>query len=73
MKKLQTPTCDEIRALRRAARVSQSKAATLVHLASGSRWSEYERGTRRIDAARFELFLIKTGLHPDYNPLEEKQ
>jgi DNA-binding transcriptional regulator YiaG len=58
--KLKTPTNEEVRAVRRAANVSQSKAAAMVHLASGSRWSEYERGTRRIDLARWELFLLKT-------------
>jgi hypothetical protein len=58
--KLKIPTSDEIRAVRRAAQVSQSKAAAMVHLSSGVRWSEYERGTRNIDLARWELFLLKT-------------
>ncbi|RKP44761.1 XRE family transcriptional regulator [Pararobbsia silviterrae] len=57
---LKTPTSDEVRAVRRAARISQSKAASLVHLSSAVRWSEYERGTRRMDIARWELFLLKT-------------
>lgn len=58
--KLKTPTNEEVRAVRRAAKISQSKAATMVHLGSGARWSEYERGTRKIDLARWELFLLKT-------------
>jgi transcriptional regulator with XRE-family HTH domain len=73
LKKLDTPTADVLRALRRAACISQSKAAAMVHLSSGTRWSEYERGTKKIDAARFELFLFKTGLHPEYQPLKAKQ
>lgn len=58
------PTAEELRALRRAAGISQSKAASLVHLSNGTRWYEYESGKRNIDKARFELFLIKTGQHP---------
>lgn len=58
------PTPEELRALRRAAGISHSKAAALVHLGHGKRWHEYEAGSRNIDKARFELFLIKTGQHP---------
>jgi hypothetical protein len=58
------PTPEELRALRQAAGISHSKAASLVHLGHGKRWHEYENGTRKIDKARFELFLIKTGQHP---------
>lgn len=58
------PTSEELRALRRAANISQSKAAALVHLSNGTRWYEYESGKRNIDPARFELFLIKTSQHP---------
>jgi hypothetical protein len=59
------PTPEELRALRRAAGISHSKAAALVHLGHGKRWHEYEAGQCNIDKARFELFLIKTGQHPD--------
>lgn len=62
--KIRQPTSEELRCLRRAANISQSKAATLVHLSNGTRWYEYEAGKRNIDIARFELFLIKTGQHP---------
>lgn len=54
----------EILQARTAAGLSQSSAATLVHLSSGLRWSEYERGVRNIDPARWELFLLLTGQHP---------
>lgn len=64
--KIRRPTGSELRAYRRAAKVSQSKASALVHLGSPQRWSEYERDERNIDSARFELFLIKTGQHDDF-------
>lgn len=57
-----TPT--EILKARQAAGLSQSAAAALVHLSSGLRWSEYERGVRNIDPARWELFLLLTCQHP---------
>lgn len=40
----------------------------LVYLNRGETWSEYERGVRPIEAARWELFLIKTGQHRMYRP-----
>lgn len=55
-----------IRAARMAADLTQAEAAELVHLGNATRWSEYERGTQAIDAARWELFLIKTYQHPDW-------
>lgn len=61
------PTAAEIREARDIAELSQQLAADLVHLGSRSRWAEYERGARQIDLARWELFLIKTGQHPDYS------
>jgi DNA-binding transcriptional regulator YiaG len=64
--KITTPSCEEVKALRRAARVSQSKAAALVHLKSARLWSAYERGERHIDPARWELFLVKTDMHDGY-------
>jgi transcriptional regulator with XRE-family HTH domain len=62
------PTKEQVAAARRAANISQDTAAALVHLSSSVRWSEYERGERNIDPAKFELFQIKTGQHPDYVP-----
>lgn len=56
----------EILQARTAAGLSQSAAAALVHLSSGLRWSEYERGVRNIDPARWELFLLLTGQHPRF-------
>lgn len=62
------PSKEEVQAARRAAGISQKDAAELVHLSSFTRWSEYERGERNMDEARFELFKIKTGQHPEYVP-----
>ena len=54
----------EILKARQTAGLSQSAAAALVHLRSGMRWSEYERGARNIDPAKWQLFLLLTGQHP---------
>jgi hypothetical protein len=58
-----------LRAHRERAGLSQAAAAKLVFLGHKARWSEYERGVERIDAARWELFLLLTGQHPHYAPL----
>lgn len=58
--KLKPPTPVEIRAAREAARMTQTEAAQLVHLANYKRWSEYETGASDIDLARWELFLLKS-------------
>lgn len=51
-------------AARQAAGLDQAGAAALVGLGSGARWSEYERGTRNIDPARWAVYLLATGQHP---------
>jgi transcriptional regulator with XRE-family HTH domain len=63
-----TPSKEQVIEARERAGINQTEAAKLVHLSSFTRWSEYERGERNIDSARFELFQIKTGQHPDYAP-----
>ena len=60
------PTREEVLAARLASGLTQIEAAAAVHLRSFSRWSEYERGERNMDSARYELFLIKTGQHPEF-------
>lgn len=55
-----------VRAARKHAGLSQTKAAALAELGCVQRWSEYERGVQRIDGARWQLFLLRTGLHPDF-------
>ena len=63
----------EILKARQTAGLSQSAAAALVHLGSGMRWSEYERGTRNIDPARWELFLLLTDQHPRLTAIARHQ
>ena len=57
---IKIPTSAKIRAARKHAGLTQAQAAALVHLGAQSRWAEYENGTRTIDLARWELFLIKS-------------
>lgn len=54
----------EVLDARKSAGLTQAQAAGLVHLSSGLRWSEYERGERSPDPARWELFLLLTNQHP---------
>lgn len=58
---MKRPTTKRIAAARAKAGLTQAEAAALVHLTSNIRWCEYETGTKPIDLARWELFLLKTG------------
>lgn len=60
------PSPEDIAAVRQAAGLSQAQAAELVGLGDKSRWSEYERGSRVPDAARWAIFLLATGQHPQF-------
>lgn len=62
------PTKEEVLAARLEAGHTQEEAAEAAELSSFTRWSEYERGKRNMEQARFELYKIKAGLHPDYGP-----
>lgn len=68
-----TPTKEQVISARTASGLTQTEAAEMVYLSSFTRWSEYERGERNMDAARYELFLIKTGQHPDYELRKRKR
>lgn len=61
-----TPGADEVIAARKAAGLTQTEAAAAVYLGHYRRWGEYEAGTHPMDPARYELFLVKHGLHPQY-------
>lgn len=61
---LPPPTPDAVRALRESAGWTQAEAAAAVRLSSATKWSEYERGIRSPDKARWELALLRAGLHP---------
>lgn len=60
------PTPENLKLLRTEAGLTQKEAAHLVGLNHNYRWSEFERGALQISAERWELFLIKTGNHPEY-------
>ena len=61
---LPDPTPEDVRAARDRAGLSQAQAAELAGLQDKARWSEYERGARQIDGARWALWLLSVGLHP---------
>jgi len=58
-----TPEPDTIRATRQAARLTQTQAAALCHRSLRA-WQDAEAGLRYLDAAAWELFLLRTGRHP---------
>lgn len=60
------PAPEVLRALREAAGLSQTAIAKMVHLSGPSRVSDWEHGKHPIDAARWELLLIKLGRHPGF-------
>lgn len=62
----QPPTPEQIHATRATLGLNQTEAARSVYLGDQKRWSEYENGLHTMDAARWELFLVKHGLHPHY-------
>ncbi len=64
------PSADDVLSARLAAGLTQAQAAELVHLGSYVRWLEYERGTRAIDVARWELFMLLSGQHPRFDVVE---
>lgn len=59
------PAPEQVLLARRAAGLTLADAAASVYLGAGARWAEYENGRRTMDAARWELFLLKHGLHPN--------
>jgi len=67
-----SPKPAEILAAREAAGLTQDQAAELAMLGAQSRWAEYENGTRRIDLARWTLFLHRAGLSRlPWNPADK--
>lgn len=60
------PTADAspaaIRAAREAAGLSQTAAGALCHRSLRC-WQDAESGARNLDAAAWELFLLRTGQH----------
>ncbi len=57
-------TPDALLSERLAAGHTQAQAAAAAGLGSRVRWTEYERGTERIDPLRRAVYLLVTGQHP---------
>jgi len=55
------PTPSQILAARKAAGLTQTEAAELIH-ATQSAWIKWERGVRHMHPAMWELFKIKSGI-----------
>lgn len=53
------PSKEIVRAARRSADLTQTEAAALIYRTRRN-WQQWESDERRMDAALFELFLIKT-------------
>lgn len=66
------PTPALLLAARSSAGLTQEQAAQLVHRAGRNRWNEWEAGARHMKADTWELFLLKTGLHPTHLIQEKK-
>ena len=62
-------TPDNLRALRAEFGLSQGELAELVHMSGFTRISDWERGRHPINAACWELLLIKLGRHREFGPL----
>ena len=62
--KREPPTPAEVREARARAAHTQADAADLVNLSGSGKWSEYERGARRMDWCRWTLYLLLTDQHP---------
>jgi len=61
---LPPPTPADMKALRKAAGLSQRAAADLVGLSDAMRWSDYERSVHVISPQNWALFLLAIGQHP---------
>lgn len=56
---MSSPSTDEIRAAREAARLTQKTAAEMLHCTSRT-WQQWESGARSMHPAFWELFSIKS-------------
>ena len=57
---MKQPTPADVKSARIAAGLTQTRAAAVIHKTLLA-WQRYESGNRAMDAAYYELFLIKTG------------
>lgn len=57
---MRSPNPEEVKLAREKAGLTQQQAAEVIHKKILA-WQRYESGDRAMDAAYWELFLIKTG------------
>lgn len=55
---MKSPSPEEIKAARKAAKLTQTQAADLTHVTTRG-WQHWEAGDREMHPAIWELFLIK--------------
>ena len=69
---LTIPTPQEICDGRAAAGLTMREACVLADIANASRWADYEAGRRRMTAARWLMFLLRTDQHPQYRLVKRR-
>jgi putative transcriptional regulator len=62
---LKSPPAEKIKITRKTFGLTQKESAEMVH-SSIRAWQLWEAGDRTMPAGIWELFVIKTGLHPIY-------
>lgn len=62
---IDAPTHEQVRAARQAGRHTQAQAAALIFVTRRA-WAYWESGQRQMSTAEWELYLMKTGQHPEY-------
>jgi DNA-binding transcriptional regulator YiaG len=62
---LKPPQPDQVKATRKTLGFTQKESAEMVHCSQRA-WQLWEAGDRTMPAGIWELFVIKTGLHPLY-------
>lgn len=63
---LKSPQPDQVKVTRKALGFTQKESADMVHCSLRA-WQLWEAGDRNMPAGIWELFVIKTGLHPLYS------
>jgi putative transcriptional regulator len=62
---LKSPSTEQIKITRKTLGFTQKESAEMVHCSLRA-WQLWEAGDRTMPAGIWELFVIKTGLHPLY-------
>ena len=69
---LPRPTPEEVRRLREAAKLTQEQAAQLAGLAGWRAWAKWESGEARPPSQAWELWLLRTRMHPTHELLPRR-